>query len=153
MHNAFRLLKTDLNLRPVFHQNDDSTMAHLHLGLLAYWLVNTVRYQLKKKDIRSNWSEIVRIMNTQKCVTTIVQNDKDEFVSIRKCSEPEDKAKQIYDALNYKYAPFIRKKSVVLKSNPKNLNSAQNEIIISREAIRLWRMDSLSSYQDYATKY
>jgi hypothetical protein len=24
-------------------------MAHLHLGLLAYWVVNTVRHQLKKK--------------------------------------------------------------------------------------------------------
>jgi hypothetical protein len=25
-------------------------MAHLHLGLLAYWVVNTVRYQLKRKQ-------------------------------------------------------------------------------------------------------
>lgn len=26
-------------------------MAHLHLGLLAYWVVNTIRYQLKAKEI------------------------------------------------------------------------------------------------------
>jgi hypothetical protein len=36
-----RCLKTDLDLRPIYHKNDDSTMAYLHLGLLAYWVVNT----------------------------------------------------------------------------------------------------------------
>jgi len=113
---TFRVLKTDLDLRPIFHQNDDSTLAHLNLGLLAYSLVNTIRYQLKQKNITSSWSEIVRIMNTQKCVTTIAQNKQDEFIIIRRCSEPEPKAKQIYDALQYKSAPFIRKKSVVLKT-------------------------------------
>ena len=46
---TFRVLKTDLDLRPIYHQNDQSTMAHLHLGLLAYWLVNTVRHQLRKR--------------------------------------------------------------------------------------------------------
>jgi len=81
-------------------------MAHLHLGLLAYWLVNTIRYQLKQKDIRNDWREIVRMMNTQKCVTTIAQNKSDEVINVRKCSDPEEKAKQIYDALNFKYVPF-----------------------------------------------
>jgi transposase len=113
---TFRVLKTDLDLRPIFHQNDDSTLAHLNLGLLAYGLVNTIRYQLKQKNITSCWSELVRIMNTQKCVTTIAQNKQDEFIVVRRCSEPEPKAKQIYDALQYKSAPFIRKKSVVLKT-------------------------------------
>jgi len=37
-----------LDLRPIYHKNDDATIAHIHLGLLAYWLVNTIRYQLKK---------------------------------------------------------------------------------------------------------
>ena len=46
IESSFRCLKTDLDLRPVYHQKDESTMAHLHLGILAYWLVNTVRYQL-----------------------------------------------------------------------------------------------------------
>jgi len=127
---TFRVLKTDLDLRPVFHQKDDSTMAHLHLGLLAYWLVNTIRYQLKKKSILSHWREIVRIMNTQKCVTTLAQNLTDEIISIRKCSEPDEKAKQIYDILKYKYAPFIRKKSVVLKVEPINTLLSQNKEVM-----------------------
>ncbi|MEI6753352.1 MAG: transposase [Paludibacter sp.] len=91
-------------------------MAHLDLGLLAYWVVNTIRYQLKEQNIHSGWSEIVRIMNTQKAVTTLAQNDKDEVIKIRRDTEPNQKVQTLYDALKYKYAPFIKKKSVVLKS-------------------------------------
>jgi hypothetical protein len=32
IENTFRTLKTDLYLRPIYHKNDDATMAHLHLG-------------------------------------------------------------------------------------------------------------------------
>ena len=113
---TFRALKTDLDLRPIYHQNDQSTMAHLQLGLLAYWLVNTVRHQLKKKDIHSGWREIVRTMNTQKAVTTLAQNVHDQVIMIRRCSEPNQQVRKLYDALKYKYAPFVKRKSVVHKS-------------------------------------
>lgn len=110
---TFRVLKTDLDLRPIYHKTDEASMAHLHLGLLAYWLVSTIRHQLKQKGFRSDWREIVRIMNTQKCVTTSVTNIRDEVISVRQCTDPTQKVKKIYDLLNYKYVPFIRKKSVV----------------------------------------
>jgi len=126
VESTFRCLKTDLDLRPIYHKTDDAIQAHLHLGLLAYWLVNTVRYQLQQKNIKSEWREIVRTMNTQKCVTTTVQNIREQWISIRKCSEPEDKVKRIYDALKYKYAPFIRKKSVVPKPIIQKNESIEN---------------------------
>ena len=111
---TFRVLKTDLDLRPIYHKTDEASMAHLHLGLLAYWLVSTIRYQLKQKGYKHQWREIVRIMNTQKLVTTSFKNIDDQTITIRQCTVPEQKAKQIYDLLNYKYVPFHRKKSVVV---------------------------------------
>lgn len=126
---AFRVLKTDLDLRPIYHKTDEATMAHLHLGLLAYWIVNTVRHQLKAKDIRHDWREIRRIMNTQKAVTTTAQNIQDEIISIRRCSEPNEKVRQIYDALHYKYTPYTRKKSVVHKTEIK-----KKQILDSKES-------------------
>jgi hypothetical protein len=111
---TFRVLKTDLDLRPIYHKTDEASMAHLNLGLLAYWLVATVRYQLKQKGINSDWREIVRRMNTQKCVTTSVVNINQQTISVRQCTEPTKETKEIYDLLKYKYQPFTRKKSVVL---------------------------------------
>ena len=117
---TFRVLKTDLDLRPIYHQKDENTMAHLHLGLLAYSMVNTVRHQLKKEGIHSGWREIVRTMNTQKAVTTLAQNNHEEVIMIRRCSEPNQPVRKLYDALKYKYAPFIKRKSVVHKSELEN---------------------------------
>ena len=82
------VLKTDLDLRPVYHQKVETTMAHLHPGLPAYQLVNTVRHQLKKEGIYSGWRETVCTMNTQKAITTPAQNSHDEVIIIRRCSEP-----------------------------------------------------------------
>ncbi len=128
---TFRVLKTDLDLRPIYHQKDENTMAHLHLGILAYWVVNTVRYQLKQNGINSGWKEIVRIMNTQKAVSTLAQNHVEEVIKIRKCSEPNQKVIQLYDALKYKYAPFKKKKSVVHKSELEDLQLIEQQIFWS----------------------
>jgi hypothetical protein len=54
----------------------------------------------------------------------------DEVINVRKCSDPEEKAKQIYDALNFKYVPFVRKKSVVLKTELLLRVSTQNKKVI-----------------------
>lgn len=116
IESTFRTLKTDLDLRPIYHQNDESTMAHLNLGLLAYWIVNTIRHQLKAKKINHDWQEIIRIASTQKLVTTEIKDLFENTIEIKKCSEPSQKLLEIYLALNYKKQPFVRKKFVVHKS-------------------------------------
>ena len=137
---SIRTLKTDLDLRPIYHKKDDSTMAHLHLGLLAYWVVNTVRYQLKGGRVKeqaqtqadkqeqecgiqdmpeknnAQWKEIIRIMNTQKAVTTVSQNRYDQVIISHRCSEPTPKVEAIYRRLKYKPKPKINRKFVVHKS-------------------------------------
>ena len=118
IESTFRTLKTDLDLRPIFHKTDEASMAHLHLGLLAYTTVNTIRYQLKKKGIVNEWSDIVRIMNTQKMVTTTMINEYDQKIIIRQCSEPGDHVQKIYNALEYKSKPFGRRKFVVPPKPP-----------------------------------
>jgi hypothetical protein len=131
---SIRTLKTDLDLRPIYHKKDDATMAHLNLGLLAYWVVNTVRYQLKRtgkeadkkqentknethtKPINFQWKEIMRIMKTQKSVLTVSQNRYDEVIITRRCSEPTTPVQAIYHRLKYKSQPFTKRKFVVHKS-------------------------------------
>ena len=96
IESTFRTLKTDLDLRPIYHKNDDATMAHLHLGLLAYWLVNTIRHQLKQSGINDDWKEIKRKTSTQKSVLTTAQNSYDKIIQIKRCTEPTDDLKQIH---------------------------------------------------------
>ena len=131
IESTFRTLKTDLDLRPIYHKNDDATLAHLHLGLLGYWLVNTIRHKLKKGGIKHDWSEIVRIGNTQKLVTTTAINGLDEQITIIKASKPEEKLSQIYTLLNYK--PYTQRKLKFVVHKPPTehqsttLNSSFND--------------------------
>ena len=83
---------------------------------MAYWVVNTIRHQLKEKSITSDWRELVRVMNTQKCVTTCMNNDKGERLSVRCCSKPTPKVATLYDALKLKPAP-----STIIKSDAKSI--------------------------------
>jgi transposase len=116
---TFRSLKTDLNMRPIFHKKDQGTIAHLNLALLAYTLANTVRQKLKKHQINHSWTEILRIANTQKVITTTGYNKAGEKIVTRKCSLPEEKLTQIQQALQIKSKPFKKLKSVVHKSEVK----------------------------------
>ena len=52
-------------------------------------------------------------MDTQKIVTTTMDNDYDKQIVIRQCIEPTEQASKIYTALKYRHKPFTRKKSVV----------------------------------------
>lgn len=131
IENAFRTLKTDLDLRPIYHKNDNATMAHLHLGILAYWLVNTVRYQLKQSGIQSCWSEIVRIGNTQKVITSSATNTYGKTIATRKCTVPNENLKQIYDILQSKHQPFTKRKSVVHKCQPSKTELPENQKLLS----------------------
>ena len=101
-----RQLKTDLYLRPIFHRKDDRSDAHLFLGLLSYWIVNTIRYKLKQTGETCFWTEIVRRMSTQKAITTEGINTLGEKVHLRLCSEPNKAAEDIYQRLRYKKMPF-----------------------------------------------
>ena len=61
-------------------------------------------------------------MNTQKAVTTTAQNNHEQIIRIRRCSEQRGKVKQIDQALNYKSTPFKKKKVVVHKLERKKIN-------------------------------
>jgi hypothetical protein len=124
IESTFRILKTDLDLRPIYHKNDKATMAHLHLGLLAYWLVNTIRHQLKQSGINDDWKEIKRKGSTQKSVLTTAQNRYDKIIQIKRCTEPTEDLKQIHNALKQQKAkPYKQIKFVVHKPPPKKIET------------------------------
>ncbi len=127
VESSFRCMKTDLDLRPVYHKTDDACLAHLHLGILAYWVVISIRHQLKGKGIHRNWKQIVEVMNTHKSVTTTMTNLQNETVNLQKCSEPSLEVEEIYKAACVEIRPYKLIKSVGthLKDATKYMNGNQ----------------------------
>jgi len=83
-------LKSDLDIRPVYHKTDGGIKAHLNLAVLAYWIVSVTKYRLKLKEYPNiRWDEIMRIAQTQVVVTAEADTADGGKVSVRQSTEPD----------------------------------------------------------------
>lgn len=110
---SFRCLKSDLNVRPVFHQKDQYIETHIWLSILAYQVVNSITLLLKEKNIRYSWKTIVEKLKTQRITTSSINVKGNKKAYIKTCTRPNTDLKQIYEALKFKERPFVRKTKVV----------------------------------------
>ncbi|MDD7706057.1 MAG: IS1634 family transposase [Bacteroidales bacterium] len=112
VETVFRVLKSDLDIRPVYHKSDEGVKAHLHLAILAYWVVSTARYMLRKGGIRAEWWSLRPVMNKQIVATSTARLNSGEYISVRKCSEPEEDLLRIYDTVRAGHIPIKTRKFV-----------------------------------------
>ena len=110
---VFRSLKSELGLRPVFHQKAERVSGHLFITLLAYHLIHTIRCQLKMKNIHSSWSDLRKQLKGQDRITVSMNCQNGETVHIRKSTRPEPRQQVIYDALGLNHYPGRVMKKVV----------------------------------------
>ncbi len=115
VEDVFRTLKTDILMRGIYHQTDKNIEAHIFVCQIAVTVVNFIRFKLRKASINHRWSEIVRIMSTQKCNLNTIKDKDGQTIVLKKWSRPIPKVKEIYSALHYKPVPFILKKYTVHK--------------------------------------
>ena len=100
LESVFKSLKSELGLRPIFHQKQSRVDGHLFITLLAYSLIHTIRYKLKQKGINYSWDTIRDILRNQKRITTSMKCRDGSTLYIRQSSELNDRQKEIYDALD-----------------------------------------------------
>ena len=74
VEGVFRDLKSDLGLRPVFHQKADRCMAHLFVSILAYFFLSNIEHRLRAKGETRSWKTIRSLFGTL-CRTTVAGRD------------------------------------------------------------------------------
>lgn len=110
---VFRSLKSELGLRPVYHQKRNRVAGHLFLSVLAYHLVHTIRFQLKAAGIDLSWKSIRTRLATQQRVTVELKHADGRTLHIRKSTRPEPAQLEIYDALGIAVRPGRTQKTVI----------------------------------------
>ena len=113
IEDAFRCMKSELGLRPIYHQKEARCDGHIFITLLAYHLLHTIRFQLRQKGVRFCWTTIRRQLSTQIRVTTTMKRKDGKIIHIRKSSKAEAPHQAIYDALNLSYQPGRRAKTIL----------------------------------------
>jgi transposase len=101
LESVFRSLKTDLGLRPVFHQIDTRVEGHLFISVLAYHFVHTLRLHLKAQGIDDSWQTLRETLATQQRVTASLQRRDGRTVHVRKATRPEPRHQLLNQILRH----------------------------------------------------
>lgn len=96
---AFKIIKSFIEIRPIYHRLEDRVKSHALICVLSYLLDNTIRYLLKDK-INHQIDSIYDILNECKLVEFSI--DKDEN-TISKITRPTDEQLKILKLLDCMY--------------------------------------------------
>ncbi len=118
---VFRSLKSELGLRPLYHQNTARVEGHLFISVLAYHLVHAIRLRLKAKGIESSWAGLRRQLEGQARITARVERADGKILFVRKATNPEPCQRDIYDALGLTHHPGKTVKTVVSPAQVANV--------------------------------
>jgi hypothetical protein len=102
---VFRGLKSELGLRPVFHQKEDRTEGHLFITVLAYQMVQAIRRKLAAQGDHLSWNGLREILAVQQRVTATFRQRDGRTLHVRKATVAEPALRRIYDALAVNPAP------------------------------------------------
>ena len=110
---VFRSLKSELGLRPIFHQKQHRSNGHLFITVLAYQLVQVIRRHLGARGEHSSWHTLRSILAGQQRVTCTFRCADGGTLHVRKATRAEPAQRAIYDALGVDPAPGGTRKMVV----------------------------------------
>jgi len=126
IESAFRWLKSDLGMRPNFHQNDHRIESHIFISVLAYFVLAPILNKLDwggqyvgyteqlKTAPRTNWNvpygwhSVINAMQTQVRITTSLLCQDGHRLDIRTTMAPTESQRGIYQRLKMKSRPLSR---------------------------------------------
>ncbi|WP_298208744.1 IS1634 family transposase [Ferrimicrobium sp.] len=111
VEDAFRDLKSDLGLRPIYHQLGRRTSAHLFISVLAYHLLSQIELTLIQHGDKRRWSTVRDELSIHCRSTMVLTNDKGVVYHLRHSGAPEASHKEIYRMLGA-VDPLPRIKSI-----------------------------------------
>lgn len=96
---GFRMLKSNLGLRPNHHQIEERVDAHIFITVLAHQLLNAIIHTMTSAgDVRS-WPTLKRILQTHCYTTMLLPTIAGILHRIRRAGTPEAEQQKIYNIL------------------------------------------------------
>ncbi len=112
--SCFRCLKSEMGLRPNWHQREERIDGHIFISLLAYHLIATVRKKLKDNGINDSWKSIRECLRNHSLVYTSLKT-KEETIYLKKVSDPDEYQKTIYRALGLT-SKLLKPEKIIIKT-------------------------------------
>lgn len=111
---VFRSLKSELGMRPVYHQKTQRVEGHLFITVLAYNLVHQIRLGLKAQNIHDSWETIRTTLSTQMRTTVCLRGKDGEMIHLRKSSYPNAEQQVLLRALELTWNPGKTQRTMIV---------------------------------------
>jgi transposase len=98
--NAFRMMKTPLAERPIFHHLEHRVETHIFLCVLAYHLLVAIETTLLNQGVHTSWATIRKTLSTHQVATIVLPTDRGKVLRIRKGMTPEPAHLDLYRLLS-----------------------------------------------------
>ncbi len=105
---GFRALKSDLGLRPNFHQNEDRVDGHIFITVIAFHLWKWIRHKLDCANDTRDWVTVRRLLQTHCYATLIVPCEDGGVYHIRKPGRPETQQRKLYELFGVKTSNLLK---------------------------------------------
>lgn len=113
LESVFRSLKSELGMRPVYHQIEERCDGHLFITVLAYQAVQLIRKKLKEHGINESWASLREKFGQQCRITATFKQRNGKTLHIRQASRPDEELKQIYTKLGIASDPGGRQRITI----------------------------------------
>jgi transposase len=97
--DGFRTVKSDLGLRPAFHQLEHRVDAHVFITVLAYQILRFILFTLEKHGDSRTWYTLRHVLSTHCYATLHLPLENGAIHRIRKPGRPEARQWDIYRKL------------------------------------------------------
>lgn len=97
---CFRISKSDLSLRPVFHQKTERVEAHILVCFLTLALWRTLEMWMKGKGLGDSCRQLIKEVSTVRMMDVILPMRGGEELNLRVVSRPDDQVAQLLARLD-----------------------------------------------------
>lgn len=109
VEKSFRYLKSELLIRPIYHQKKDRVRGHIFITILAYHLLHAIEEKLKLAGDKRDFASIKCDLQTHIRLTIAMKKTDNSMLYIRQNSAPEDWQVKIYKELGLSGRPIGRR--------------------------------------------
>jgi transposase len=99
VESAFRSMKEELGMRPIYHQTGQRSEAHLFISVVAYHILATIKNLLRQQGDHRQWETLREELSTHTRSTVILKDKDGNVYHTRVSGTPEDVHIDIYERL------------------------------------------------------
>ena len=96
---SFRALKSELSIRPLFHQLERRVKAHVMVAFLGYALWVTLKHWLKRKQSDSSPAKALALLSTLHSADIVLPTTDGRELRLRRITEPTAEQKELLQQL------------------------------------------------------